>query len=406
MNTPITPISTNDLAREAPASVAELLWQLASEARKTRFEVAPNPAVGAAVLSRGKIIGSGVHAFLGGPHAEVEALAAANRSGVPKSEWDTIVVTLEPCSSTGKTPPCAAAILDAGIGHVIVGALDPDPRHSGAGIELLRDAGVRVDFFGSRPEATDSWSLETTAPFFLDWLNYERVRRPRPWIIAKWAQTLTGQLTPPEDVGEGRWITGEVARNEVQVLRGRVDAILTGVGTVRADDPRLTVRKPGNTHRAPLRVVFDSYLSISPDARLFAPLESSAAAAGDEAKGDVVIFAKSGPDPARYRALEEAGARIVTLPGGDDGRISLRAAADWLWDAGVRRAMLEAGPTLTQAFHEAELLDQARVYSGNIVGGRGDTLAPLVRTLVDRDRLAQNRLDRECGGDAVLELFG
>lgn len=383
--------------REAPSSVTELLSELAQEARQTRFEVAPNPAVGAAVLAGGEVIGRGFHRYWGGPHAEVEALAAAAKSGVPKAAWETMVVTLEPCSSSGKTPPCARAILDAGIGHVIVGALDPDPRHSGAGIELLRDAGVEVDFLGSRPEEPGSWSLERTAPFFLDWLAYERQRRPRPWTIAKWAQTLTGQLSPPEDIGEGRWISGAESRSEVQILRGRVDAILTGVGTVRADDPRLTVRRPGDTSRQPLRVVFDSYLSTSPDARLFEP--------SGEPKGEVVLFAKSGPDPARYRALEEVGARIVTLPGGDDGRISLRAAMDWLWDAGHRRCLLEAGPTLTEAFHEAELLDQVRVYSGQVVGGRGDSLAPLVRTLVERDAFKGTRLDRECGGDAVLELF-
>jgi diaminohydroxyphosphoribosylaminopyrimidine deaminase/5-amino-6-(5-phosphoribosylamino)uracil reductase len=386
--------------------VARLLSELAVKARVSRFEVAPNPSVGAAILARGRVIARGFHRFWGGPHAEVEAICEADASGIPRAEWDSIVVTLEPCSSTGKTPPCARAILKAGIGHVIIGALDPDARHSGAGLELLRDAGVAVDFYGSRPDEPDSWSLETTAPHFVRWTSYERLRRPRPWVIAKWAQTLTGQLSPPSHVGDGRWISGPDSRAEVQVLRGRVDAILTGVGTVRADDPRLTVRAPGDTSRPPLRVVFDSYLTTAPGAALFAPLESSAAAAGEEAKGDVVILCKSGPDPARYRALEKAGARVVTLPGGDDGRISLRAAADWLWEAGVRRALLEAGPTLIEAFHEAELLDQVRVYSGSVVGGEGETLAPLVRTLVDRDRLSEDRLDRECGDDAVLELFG
>ena len=386
--------------------VARLLSELASEARRSRFEVAPKPSVGAAIIAGGEVVARGFHRFWGGPHAEVEAIRAAEAAGIPRDEWEAIVVTLEPCSSTGKTPPCARAILKAGIDHVIVGALDPDARHSGAGLELLRDGGVTVDFYGSRPDEPGTWALEKTAPHFVNWTSYERLRRPRPWVIAKWAQTLTGQLSPPADVGEGRWISGPESLAEVQVLRGRVDAILTGVGTVRADDPRLTVRTPGDTSRPPLRVVFDSYLTTPPDARLFAPLESVAAAAGEEARGDVVIFAKSGPDPARYRALEEAGAKIVTLPGGDDGRISLRAAADWLWDAGIRRALLEAGPTLIEAFHEAELLDQARIYSGNIVGGQGDSLAPLVRTLVDRDRLTADRLDRECGGDAVLELFG
>lgn len=395
-------------------SIPELLERLGERARAFRFEVAPNPCVGAAVLSQGRVIGCGVHERWGGPHAEVNALAEAAASGVPRERWDALVVTLEPCSSTGKTGPCTQAILDAGIGRVVVGALDPDPRHQGQGIALLRDAGVDVEYLPARGGAPGSWALEDVARHFVEWNDHERTRRPRPWLIAKWAQTLTGQLSPPEGVGEGRWISGPASLEEVHMLRGQVDAILTGIGTVKADDPRLSVRLPGDTTRAPLRVVFDSYLETPPDARLFQDPEPEFDVEERrlENQGAVVILCKSGPNPARYRALEEAGARIVTLPGGDDGRISLRAATDWLWDAGVRRAMLEAGPVLTRAFHDADLLDQVRVYSGNVVGGRGATLAPLIHELLDRDRRIGSRLDRESGqgvhrefGDAVIELF-
>jgi len=403
-------------AGAAGVSLVDLLGRLGQKAREFRFEVAPNPCVGAAVLSAGRVIACGFTAPWGGPHAEVEALAAAAAAGtgVPKERWDTLVVTLEPCSSTGKTGPCTQAILDAGIKRVVVGALDPDPRHQGAGIELLRAAGIEVEFIPARPGSLGSWALEDVARHFVDWTAPERVRRPRPWLIAKWAQTLTGQLTPPEDVGEGRWISGPASLHEVHRLRGQVDAILTGVGTVKADDPRLSVRLPGDTTRQPLRVVFDSYLTTPPDARLFADPapEFDATGARLENQGEVVIFSKSGPDAGRYRSLEATGARIVTLPGGDDGRISLRAATDWLWDQGVRRSLLEAGPVLTRAFHDADLLDQVRVYSGNVVGGRGTTLAPLIHELLDRDRLIGSRLDRESGvdvdpelGDAVIELF-
>lgn len=406
----------NDSSALAGAGVAfdELLTRLGRKAREFRFEVAPNPCVGAAVLSRGRVIACGFTAPWGGPHAEVEALAAAAKSGVPKARWDTLVVTLEPCSSTGKTGPCTQAILDAGIGRVIVGALDPDPRHSGVGLTLLRDAGVDVEYLPARPGTEHSWALEDVARHFVEWTSPERVRRPRPWLIAKWAQTLTGQLSPPADVGEGRWISGPASVEEVHRMRGQVDAILTGVGTVKADDPRLSVRLPGDTTRQPLRVVFDSYLTTSPDARLFQDPEPAfdATEALLENQGPVYLLCKTGPDPARYRALAAAGATIVTLPGGDDGRISLRAAMDWLWDLGVRRAMLEGGPILTRAFHDADLLDQVRVYSGNVAGGRGMTLAPLIHELLDRDRLIGSRLDRESGagaqrelGDAVIELF-
>ena len=404
MTTPLTPLSSAHQSL-TPLRLTELLRELAAEALSARFEVAPNPCVGAAVLAGGVVIGRGFHRHWGGPHAEVEALAAAAASGIPKALWDTLVVTLEPCSTHGKTPPCTQAILEAGIQRVFVGALDPDPRHGGVGLESLRRAGLEVEFFGARPASLGSWALEAIAPHFVRWTDQDRLRRPRPWWIAKWAQTLTGQLTPPADVGEGRWISGPASLSEVQILRGRVDAIVTGVGTVKADDPRLTVRVPGDTRHPPLRVVLDSYLETAPDARLFAPLGSSEAAAGREAKGEVVIFCKSGPDPGRYRALEAAGARVVNLPGNDAGRVSLRAASDWLWAAGVRRALLESGPTLIQGFYEAELLDQVRIYSSAVVGGRGDNLAHLVHRLVDRDRLARTRLDRDSGSDAVLELF-
>lgn len=400
----------------AGAGVAfeELLMRLGQKAREFRFEVAPNPCVGAAVLSRGRVIACGFTAPWGGPHAEVEALAAAAKSGVPKDRWDTLVVTLEPCSSTGKTPPCTRAILNSGIRRVVVGALDPDPRHVGQGLTLLRDAGLDVEFIPARPGMQGSWALEDIARHFIDWNSVERLRRPRPWLIAKWAQTLTGQLSPPENVGEGRWISGPASLDEVHRLRGQVDAILSGVGTVRADDPRLSVRLPGDTTRAPLRVIFDSYLTTSPDARLFQDPEPAYDTAENrlENQGPVYLLCKSGPDAGRYRALAAVGARIITMPGSDDGRISLRAATDWLWSQGVRRALLEGGPILTRAFHDAELLDQVRVYSGNVVGGRGQTLAPLIHELIDRDRLIRSRLDRESGdgvqrefGDAVIELF-
>jgi diaminohydroxyphosphoribosylaminopyrimidine deaminase / 5-amino-6-(5-phosphoribosylamino)uracil reductase len=398
----------------AGVALPELLERLGEQARAFRFEVAPNPCVGAAVLSAGRVIGCGFHGRWGGPHAEVEALAAAAKSGVPKERWDTLVVTLEPCSSTGKTPPCTQAILQSGIRRVVVGALDPDPRHGGHGLTVLRDAGLDVEFIPARPGMHGSWALEDIARHFTDWNSVERLRRPRPWLIAKWAQTLTGQLSPPENVGEGRWISGPASLDEVHRLRGQVDAILTGVGTVRADDPRLSVRLPGDTTRAPMRVILDSYLTTSPDARLFQDPEPAYDTAENrlENQGPVYLLCKSGPDAGRYRALEAVGARIVTMPGSDDGRISLRATTDWLWNQGVRRALLEAGPILTRAFHDAELLDQVRVYSGNVVGGRGQTLAPLIHELIDRDRLIRSRLDRESGdgpqrefGDAVIELF-
>jgi diaminohydroxyphosphoribosylaminopyrimidine deaminase/5-amino-6-(5-phosphoribosylamino)uracil reductase len=364
-----------------------LLADLGRAAGAFRFDVAPNPSVGAAVLSNGVEVGRGFHRVWGGAHAEVQAFEAARSSGVSSDCWDTLVVTLEPCCTQGKTPPCCEAILTAGIRRVVVGALDPDPRHRGRGLDELRAAGVEVIVLpGAAP-------LESVTPHFLDWTRPERLRRTRPWVIAKWAQTRTGQLTPPEGIGEGRWITSATALADVQVLRGRVDAIVTGVGTVLADDPRLTVRVPGDSTRCPLRIVLDSDLRTPPTARLFQP-------APGEGAGAVHVIGRAGFDPVRYRALVAAGATVHALHPGDHGHTSLREALSLLWKMDVRRVLLEAGPTLLEAAFQGEIVDQVKVYTGPVNGGRGATLGAW---------LAPERLSgverSELGEDARLDAF-
>jgi diaminohydroxyphosphoribosylaminopyrimidine deaminase/5-amino-6-(5-phosphoribosylamino)uracil reductase len=371
------------------ARIRELLEELGREASSRRFEVAPNPCVGAAVLAGGREIARGFHTVWGGSHAEVAALEAAERSGVPRESWDWLVVTLEPCSSHGKTPPCVDAILRSGVRGVVVGGLDPDLRHCGRGVKRLQEEGLEVIVLEGE------WRLARTSPHFLAWTGHERLRRPRPWTIAKWAQTRTGQLRPPEGVGDGRWISGPEARAEVALLRGRVDAIVTGVGTVLADDPRLSVRPPGRLTRPPLRVVLDSYLRTPPGARLFQPCGPQ------EAAGRVHLLALAGFPPARERALRAAGAEIHGLhtdPGSD--HLSLRDVQEWLWQRGVERVLLECGPTLLLAHLERDFVDQLRVYTGSVNGGQGPSLGPWL----SQARLS-GRLDRECGEDAVLEAF-
>ena len=370
------------------ALLARLLAELGAEAQAFRFEVAPNPCVGAAILAAGQVVARGHHELWGGPHAEVVALERATQSGRPAAEWDVLVVTLEPCSSSDKTGPCVETILASGLRRVVVGALDPDPRHRGRGIERLREAGVEVYLMeGHVP-------LESVAPHFLHWNKPERLRRPRPWTIAKWAQTRTGQLQPPEDVGEGRWISCVESREEVLGLRSHVDAVLTGIGTVLADDPRLTLRPPVQGPDAPLRVVLDSFLRTPPDARLFAAPEEN------ETAGKVLILTLAGADATRWRALEAAGAEVVGLRTDDGDRLSLREVLTHLWDRGLRRVLLEAGPTLLEQFLEREYVDQLRIYTGDVNGGRGASMGTwLAQAQVER------RLDRELGSDAVLEGF-
>ena len=370
------------------AETLALLHDLGQRAREFRFEVAPNPCVGAAVLSGRNVVARGYHEVFGQEHAEVRAFEAASRSDVARAEWDTLVVTLEPCSSHGKTPPCIDAILASGIHRIVVGALDPDTRHQGRGLEALEAAGLEVLLVeGASP-------LNEVSPYFQHWTSYERLRRQRPWTIAKWAQTRTGQLTPPADVGEGRWISSAESLAEVQVMRGRVDAIVTGVGTVIEDNPRFTVRPPGDVSRPPSRVVLDSYLKTNPRAKLFDETPDG------HGGGQVHLLCLPGLEANRSEGLLQAGAEWHDLSSNGSKQIALREVQEWLWNQGVRRVLLEAGPTLLTRYFELGFIDQLRIYSGVVNGGRGPSLGGVMAS----SRL-YDRCDRECGDDSVLEAF-
>ena len=368
--------------------LTRLLEELGAAARAFRFEVAPNPCVGCALLAGGEVVARGYHEVYGERHAEIQALDTALQSTSTHGAPDTLVVTLEPCSSHGKTPPCVDRIIASGIRHVVVGALDPDRRHRGEGLRILREAGLDVVLLdGASP-------LAKIAPHFLAWTDPDRMRRARPWTIAKWAQTRTGQLAPPLEVGGGRWISAPEALREVQTLRGRVDAIVTGVGTVLSDNPRLTVREPGDWNRPPLRIVLDSRLRTPPDANLFrAPGEH-------EGAGAVHILCVGGADATRHGALVAAGASVHELHVATDDGVSLRDAQAWMWERGLRRVMVEAGPRLLSHYLESGFVDQVRIYTGAVNGGRGPSMADWLTRL----KLSE-RIDRERGTDAVIDAF-
>ena len=374
-------------------AIFELLQVLGREAGAYRFQVAPNPCVGAAVLALGQQVATGFHREWAGPHAEImalEAAAKAAREGGPaKDSWDTLVVTLEPCSTSAKTPPCVEAIIASGITTVVVGAQDPDPRHRGRGIELLREAGLEVILVEGRSR------LEEVAPHFLRWLSHERVRRPRPWTIAKWAQTLSGHLLPPKDVGAGRWISGQGTLDQVQLLRAKVDAIVIGVGTVLADNPRYSVRPPGQVSgEAPARIILDTSLRTPPDARLF-----DACAPGESA-GKVIILCLPANGNARREALASAGAEVVEIRGVDRVHLHLRSVHEWMWERGFQRVLLESGPKLLSAHLDEGFVDQIRVITGDVRGGRGPRLANWLASA----KLLR-RLECEVAPDSVLEAF-
>jgi diaminohydroxyphosphoribosylaminopyrimidine deaminase/5-amino-6-(5-phosphoribosylamino)uracil reductase len=287
----------------------------------------PNPVVGCVLLDAdGDMAGEGFHAYAGGPHAEIVALAQAGE----RARGGTAVVTLEPCNHTGRTGPCSEALINAGVRRVVIAVDDPTPVASGGSV-TLRAAGVQVETGVRRQEAQEANVAWLTA-----------VRRGRPYVIWKFAATLDGRSAAAD--GTSQWITSSIARSDVHTLRSTVDAILVGVGTVTADDPQLTVRdlKDGTLAiKQPLRVVADSHGRTPPKARV-----------RDAAAPTWIVTSK------------EVGA-------GPDGRVDLNSLLVALFGRGIRSVLLEGGPTLAGAFLEAGLVDKVIGYVAPKLLGSG-----------------------------------
>jgi diaminohydroxyphosphoribosylaminopyrimidine deaminase / 5-amino-6-(5-phosphoribosylamino)uracil reductase len=250
---PVAP--RRDASRDAlfDRTVAEFFMRLAlREGQKGLGRTSPNPAVGAVLVKNGRVIARGHHARAGGPHAEVVALRAAGA----RARGADLYTTLEPCDHQGRTPPCSVAVLEAGVRRVFVGSRDPNPLVNGRGVGRLRRRGVRVVLDVLRAEC-DALNAH--------WFRYITARRP--YVTLKAAVTLDGRIATR--TGDARWITGEAARERVHRMRDRVDAVLVGAGTARADDPRLTTRLPGGGGRDAIRVVLDTDLSLPLRLKLF-----------------------------------------------------------------------------------------------------------------------------------------
>lgn len=294
-------------------------------ARRGLYTTDPNPRVGC-VLTRGdEVVGEGWHRRAGEAHAEREALESAG--GLARGA--TAFVTLEPCSHTGRTPPCVKALAEAGVARVVAAMRDPNPAVNGTGLAALESAGIEVSSGLLEQEA---WELN---PGFVS-----RMQRGRPWVRLKMAMSLDGRTAMAS--GESQWITGPDARDDVQRWRARSSAILTGVGTVLADDPRMTVRIP-EAERQPLRVVVDSHLRTPVDARLF---ESEAPVL--MATADVQEFPRS-------------SAEVLNL-GSDRGGVDLNALMTKLAEREINEVWVEAGARLGGSLLRANLVDELIVY--------------------------------------------
>ncbi|MEQ6886183.1 bifunctional diaminohydroxyphosphoribosylaminopyrimidine deaminase/5-amino-6-(5-phosphoribosylamino)uracil reductase RibD [Salicola sp. Rm-C-2C1-2] len=327
-------------------------------AERGLYSAHPNPRVGCVVVNEGEVVGTGWHQKAGEAHAEVNALAAAGE----RARGATAYVTLEPCSHHGRTPPCAQALVDAGIARTVIATGDPNPAVAGRGLALLRAAGVETD---SGVLAEPAWQLNAG---FL-----RRMAGGAPWVRLKLAASLDGRTAMAS--GESQWITGSDARRDVQRLRARSGAIMTGSGTVSADDPSLTVRafEMGETGgkalppEQPLRVVLDPCLGTDPGARVI------------QGEGEcLLVSTPAAVDEGRAARLREHGAEVVTVAPDSRGRPALRAVVELLAARGINDVLIEAGATLAGAALEAQVIDELWLYQApTILGSRARPMAEL-----------------------------
>jgi diaminohydroxyphosphoribosylaminopyrimidine deaminase/5-amino-6-(5-phosphoribosylamino)uracil reductase len=306
-------------------------------AERGRGRVSPNPLVGAVVVRDGDVIGEGFHAELGGLHAERAALGDCRQRGNDPA-GSTMYVTLEPCAHQGRQPPCVEAILEAGIGRVVIASEDPSEKAAGRGPGILRDGGVEVVFAAG---------AEAASARLLNQSFRKHARTGLPLVTLKLAMSLDGRTTTTP--GETPWISGELSRALVHRWRAESDAIAVGIGTVLADDPLLTARHPGA--RQPLRIVFDSQARLPLDSQLLATLDQS----------PVLVVIAAEADSARVSALRDAGAETLVASGATPADRVPSALAD-LGRREITSLFLEGGQTLASAFLAADQIDESRTF--------------------------------------------
>lgn len=341
-------------------------------AERGAFTTRPNPMVGCVITQGGQVIGEGWHQRAGGPHAEVLALAQAGA----QARGATVHVTLEPCAHHGRTPPCADALIEAGVARVVVAAGDPNPKVAGAGLVRLRAAGIEVESGLMQAPAR-----ELNRGFFA------RIERGRPWLRMKLAMSLDGRTALAN--GESRWITGAAARADVQRWRARAGAILTGSGTVLADDPHLTMRLPEADVAPLLRVVLDTGLRTPAGFHLL--------------DGSAPTLVLHGPHVTPDARFAKAECQSMALA---DGRLPLRAVLETLANRAINEVQVEAGSVLCGALLEQGLVDELLLYVAPVL--LGSSARPLLALPALSDMASRWRLqvvdERRLGEDWRLLL--
>jgi diaminohydroxyphosphoribosylaminopyrimidine deaminase / 5-amino-6-(5-phosphoribosylamino)uracil reductase len=320
-------------------------------AERGRGYVEPNPLVGALVVRNGKVVGEGWHQRYGEAHAEVNALSMAGEA----ARDATLYVTLEPCCHQGKTPPCTDVVIRTGVRRVVAALSDPFLQVAGRGAALLREAGLTVDFGPGEAEAR-----RQNAPYL------KLLATGRPYVHAKWAMSLDGKIAT--HTGNSKWITGDASRRRVHELRGRMDAILVGSGTARADDPLLTVRPPGP--RIPARIVLSRSCALAPESRLVQTV-------ADAPVMVVTAVSSESPPARRLRAL---GCEVLCIPEADHPSTVL-CLLDELGRRRMTNILVEGGSALLGSFRDAAAIDEVHVFLApcliggaaglTAIGGRG-----------------------------------
>jgi diaminohydroxyphosphoribosylaminopyrimidine deaminase/5-amino-6-(5-phosphoribosylamino)uracil reductase len=337
---------------------SEFLQRALTLAEGGRGRVSPNPLVGAVIVRHSRVIGEGFHAELGDLHAERAALADCRQRG-EDPVGATMYVTLEPCAHQGRQPPCVEAILEAGIGRVVIASDDPSEKAAGRGPGILRDGGIEV-VFASGAEATAARRLNQ--PF------RKHARTGLPLVVLKMAMSLDGQTSTA--AGDSPWISGPESRNLVHQWRAESDAIAVGIGTALTDDPLLTARTEGA--RQPLRVIFDSQTRL--------PLESQLLQTLDQAP--VLVVAASGAPSNRVSALKDAGAEVIQTSG-------IEPALRELGTRNVTSLFLEGGRTLASSFLAADQIDESRTFIAPMLLGGSAKGGKVARRLITLDSIVE-----------------
>lgn len=310
------------------------------------FTADPNPRVGCVLVNKNEIVGQGWHEHAGEAHAEIMALLAAKSEAGDAAKGATAYVSLEPCCHHGKTPPCSEALIKAGVARVVVAMEDPNPQVSGNGVSQLREAGIDVDVGVMTAQA------EALNPGFI-----QRMRHGRPFVRCKMAMSLDGRTAMAS--GESKWITSESARLDVHKLRARSSAIVTGIGTVLADDPSMNARLENEEILQPARVVLDSQLRMPVDARMLSLPGRTIVCTTAEAVQK---------NEEKIEKLKAAGAELVQLHKEND-KISLPALLMFLNAENFNEVLLETGATLSGAFMQAGLIDELIIYMAPMIMG-------------------------------------